>query len=53
MLEGESNGKLYPSVHKECHYTAPSEPGGKHVHHFTPEDATDEIPAAKQSTESP
>jgi hypothetical protein len=49
MLEGESNGKLYPSVLKKCHYTVTSEPGGQYVHHFTPEDATDEIPAPKQT----
>ena len=37
MLEGESNGKLYPSMQKESHYTVTSEPGGHYVTHFTPE----------------
>jgi len=40
MVQAEENGKMYPGVVKEEHYTVCMEPGGKYLWHFVPGKAT-------------
>ena len=48
MLFNEQTGKFYQSVKTEEHYSVTKEPSGQYAFHFTPEEATKEIPHAKQ-----
>ena len=40
LLEIEGNKQKFPGMIKEEHYTVCSEPGGKYLFHFTPEEAS-------------
>ena len=40
MLEMEGTTRVFPGMVKEEHYSVCSEPGGKYLWHFTPEEAT-------------
>lgn len=39
-VQAEENGKMYPGVVKEEHYTVCMEPGDKYLRHFVPRKAT-------------
>ena len=40
MLKAEESDHRFPGLIKEEHYVVFSEPGGKYLFHFTPEQAT-------------
>ena len=48
MLYNDENGKFYPSTKTEEHYSVTKEPSGEYAFQFTPEQATDATPHAKQ-----